>query len=47
MEPIFLICQGRSGGTIVAHALAMALGAPLLLEPFHDDLRDWAKLQPV
>jgi hypothetical protein len=44
--PIFLICQGRSGGTIVAHALAEALSAPLLLEPFHDDLRDWVKKQP-
>jgi hypothetical protein len=46
MKPIFLICQGRSGGTIVAHALAEALSAPLLLEPFHESLRDWVRRQP-
>jgi len=46
-DPIFLVCQGRSGGSIVAHALAEALpNATLLMEPFHPDLRTHAKAQP-
>ncbi len=45
-RPIFLVCQGRSGGTILAHALAESLpGTTLLNEPLHDELATHAARQ--
>lgn len=38
MRPIFIVCQGRSGGTILAHTLGSLPGASLLLEPLHPGL---------
>jgi hypothetical protein len=37
-RPIVIVCQGRSGGTILAHTLGSLPGASLLLEPFHPGL---------
>jgi hypothetical protein len=46
-RPIFVICQGRSGGTIVAHALAESLpNTTLLNEPLHDELAKHVEAQP-
>lgn len=45
-NPVFLLCGGRTGGTVLADILAQLPGMSLLIEPMHPDVPRLATMNP-